>query len=149
MSMSREDSYELAQFWHRQLKKTSSVTSLYQAFTPSMSIAVQECPNSLEHASNKWDEKGLFISNDLIASSLKKNLMVYYVMQCGTVLSLIVPKLTTLPSYLKPIKCIFRGQAGYKIPFDKWEVVGNMRDVVKKRGKKKRPHLALNPSRGA
>jgi hypothetical protein len=145
--MKREDAQMLIERMN-ELKPTGTRTALHQAMTPLLSFVVRETTYTLKSAPG-WLVPGLFVAYDDIKKAIRSNIVILYKMGCGTILSLVLPKLPNkkFPSHLTVLEAgkVYRGEAGVKIGIENWVKVGSVYDFIEKKGPIKTRHLARKP----
>lgn len=146
--MKRDDAMMLIERLAKDFKRAGTTTAPYHGYNSLTAYIVKSTRSTYENA-HDWEVPGLFISYNEVERSPKPHLTILYVMGCGRIVYLILPKIIKMgeikvPNNFAVIKKhgILNGEHGFWIALEHWVEIGNVSDYVVKKGQKKRAHLA-------
>jgi len=146
---------------HIQIDRTQQV-ALIAAFGRVQSTGSQNLPHSAiagisvikvrtaalpKTAIANWSKPALFIARTDVVSDVRPKVTIYYIMSCGSILSLDLPTIkedanNPLPKYIaaKSIATNNGGEFGYLVPIEFWIECGNYADFKYVEGKMRKPY---------
>jgi hypothetical protein len=144
--MKRDDAIALIKhLFGQQVQPSGSRTSPIHAYGALSDFVVRTSCLPLSAVAT-WEQPGLFVANDDLQYCTRPNLTVIYVMSCGTIVAMIIPKLPLkrLPSHLNILakNGVFDGEVGFKIAEEHWYTIGDYNNLIHRRGQKKVAHVA-------
>lgn len=139
--LKHDEALRIIDFLHAQYRHAGSKTSTIQAYDSFVSYILKESKYSLDSIET-WEIPGLFVAHDDIQKSVRPNVIVIYKMGCGTLVSLMLPKIHGYPPYLSVQGKVFKGELGFVVDRKHWQVLGNVNELVLKQGKKRATHLS-------
>lgn len=124
-------------------RSPGSRSAQYCARNSFMTFVVRTCADSIENVVETWQDRALFVAeNDLVGG--QPYVMVVYVFSCGMIIATIIDRESNLKKY-RSKSITFGREVGFKIDLTQWHEIGNLSELVKRNGDKRRSHLARKP----
>lgn len=130
MAMTLEQKRAVAEQFAGNIKPSGYASHTFCGYDELANFIVKSCANSTWDVAQKWDIKGLFISKaELSGTPFRPYIKFYYVMRCGKVVALIVPKSNCgrVPDNFTVVSTApLKNIEGVRIAFDDWFEVGHV-----------------------